>query len=468
MLISFSIENFLSFDKKTEFSFRSGHVIKKPEHVYSFNKDKLKLLKFSIIYGKNGSGKTNLLKALLFIKKIITTKNALQKTRSSYCRCNPHNSTAPSSFEISFIINNSIYKYSLKVSLYNFTILEEQLFKINNEKELTIFKYEKKSGYEFSNDINSEDIQILSRNFDSSQQSFIYYINTNASSIFTRNKNSIILKQVFNWFDNTLEIIFPDKPVRETALSSVDKHFYLEEFTKLLNDFDTGITEILTEPASKDNIYKTITAFQQKQIDDYTRKAISDFKLKQQNQKNHSSSMFSIVFRSRNDICIMNLDNEGEPVYNHLLFVHEYNGITLKLTMAEESDGFYRLFQLIEILLNRNEKVYIIDEINRSLHPKLTAHFISKYLEYANDKKLQLLATSHETNLMNLELLRQDEIWIADLKADNSTSLFSLGDLKVRTDKVIDKNYLSNSWGGVPVFKDDFDLMEFLTGNAKG
>ncbi len=468
MLISFSIENFLSFDKKTEFSFKSGHVHKKPEHVYSFNNDKIKLLKFSVVYGKNGSGKTNLLKALLFIKKIITTQNALQKAKGLCCRCYPQNEMTPSSFEISFIINNSIYNYSLKVSLCDCTILEEQLSKIKNEKKLIIFKYVINSGYKFSEDINSEDIQILSRNFDSSQQSFIYYINTNASSIFVRNKNSIILKAIYEWFSNTLEIIFPDQPVRETALSSVDKHFYLEEFTKLLNEFDTGIKEILTEPAARESIYKTINASQQKQIDDYTRKAIAGFKLRQQNQKTPYSSMFSIVLRSRNDICIVNLDKEGEAVYNHLLFVHEYNGNTIKLTMAEESDGFYRLFQLIEILLNHKEKVYIIDEINRSLHPKLSVQFIRKYLEYVKDKKIQMLTTAHETNIMNLELLRQDEIWLADLKADNSTSLFSLSELKVRTDMVINKNYLSNTWGGVPVFRDDFNLMEFLTGNSKG
>ena len=465
MLISFSVENFLSFNTKTEFSFKSGHIIKKPEHVYSFKEGQVKLLKFAAIYGKNGAGKTNLLKALNFVKKIITSPNALQKAKGLWCRCNEQNEKLPSTFEICFLADNSIFDYLLKVNLSDCTILEEKLINISGKNEQTVFISVKDSGYEFSSDIDSEELQILSRNFDSTQQSLIYYINNNANLFFTHNKNSLLLKKVYEWFYDTLEIIYSDQNVRETALSSVDRHFYLDEFSKLLNDFDSGITKIDVVSATKDEIFNSLPSSQQKQIDVYIFKAIENFKKKQQKQKSSFNNNFSIVLRSRNDICIIYLDNDGEPVYNRLLFIHEYNGQSMAFRMAEESEGIYRLFQLIEILLTRNEKVYIIDEINRSLHPKLCVQFVRKYLEYAKDKKLELLTTIHETNLMNLELLRQDEIWIADLKPDNSTSLCNLGELKVRTDVVINKNYLSNSWGGVPVFKEDFNLLDFLTGN---
>ena len=95
-----------------------------------------------------------------------------------------------------------------------------------------------------------------------------------------------------------------------------------------------------------------------------------------------------------------------------------------------------------------------MDEISRSLHPKLTIQFIKKYFELAKGRRIQLITTPHETRLMNHDLVRRDEIWLADENPDSSTNLFSLEDKQVRIDKVLDENYLGGIWGGVPVFVD--------------
>ena len=109
----------------------------------------------------------------------------------------------------------------------------------------------------------------------------------------------------------------------------------------------------------------------------------------------------------------------------------------------------------LEILISRKEKVCIMDEINRSLHPKLTVQFVKKYFSNARERKIQLVTTTHESRIMSHDLVRRDEIWIADKNEDDSTKLFSLEDEQVRIDKVLDQNYMDNVWGGVPVFADN-------------
>ena len=120
--------------------------------------------------------------------------------------------------------------------------------------------------------------------------------------------------------------------------------------------------------------------------------------------------------------------------------------------MISESDGTHRLFQLLEILMTQKEKVYVIDEISRSLHPKLTIEFIKKYFQFARNRRVQLFTTTHETRILSHDLVRRDEIWIADSNEDGSTKLFSLEEKQVRIDKVLDENYMAGEWGGTPEF----------------
>ena len=136
-------------------------------------------------------------------------------------------------------------------------------------------------------------------------------------------------------------------------------------------------------------------------------------------------------------------------------FVHNVGGNRVEFSMESESDGTHRLFQLLEILLCKKEKVYIIDEINRSLHPKLTMQFVKKFFSTTQGRRIQLITSSHESRIMSHDIVRRDEIWIADKNADDSTKLFSLEEKQVRIDRVLSETYMDNVWGGVPVFLDE-------------
>jgi AAA15 family ATPase/GTPase len=127
--------------------------------------------------------------------------------------------------------------------------------------------------------------------------------------------------------------------------------------------------------------------------------------------------------------------------------------------LSEESDGTVRILDLLEILLDRKkDKTYIIDEIDRCLHPQLTYKFVETFLELAESRNIQLIVTSHESRLLDFNLLRRDEIWFAEKNSSGETRLYSLEEYNSRFDQKIDKAYLEGRYGGVPLFNMIFPL----------
>ena len=121
--------------------------------------------------------------------------------------------------------------------------------------------------------------------------------------------------------------------------------------------------------------------------------------------------------------------------------------------MADESDGTQRLLDLLSLLFTQKENsVFIIDEIDRSLHPLLNYRFVENFLQLATKKNIQLIITSHESHLLNLGLLRQDEIFFKKIKKTGESTLFPFDRFKERFDKKIEKAYLDGRYGGIPLF----------------
>ena len=119
--------------------------------------------------------------------------------------------------------------------------------------------------------------------------------------------------------------------------------------------------------------------------------------------------------------------------------------------LSEESDGTKRLFDLIPIFkLAKNDCVILVDELDRSFHTKLTIDFINKFFEKTSKIPSQLIITLHDINVMNLDLLRQDEIWFTQREINHSSSLFSLNKFKERFDKDVAKEYLLGRYGAIP------------------
>ena len=136
---------------------------------------------------------------------------------------------------------------------------------------------------------------------------------------------------------------------------------------------------------------------------------------------------------------------------------HEHQpGKVVPMELADESDGTRRLLELIPALhdLHTRGGVYFIDEIDRSLHPMLVRNFLEHFLRSCDRSQRQLIMTTHESNLLDQELLRRDEIWFAEKDPAGATHLYSLMDFKVRNDLEIRKHYLQGRFGAVPFLGD--------------
>ena len=121
-----------------------------------------------------------------------------------------------------------------------------------------------------------------------------------------------------------------------------------------------------------------------------------------------------------------------------------------------EEDGTQRLIDLApllyELVLGEDERVFIVDEFDRSLHPKLSRMIVEIHLDEMNENKpSQLIVTTHETNILDLDLLRRDEIWFIERKIETGAAdIYSLYDFQPRYDKDVLKDYLHGRYGAIP------------------
>lgn len=171
-----------------------------------------------------------------------------------------------------------------------------------------------------------------------------------------------------------------------------------DEFSRLLKEFDTDIEEIKLEPVGKEKVFENLDARTQQKL-------------------NLEMVLFTPFMQ------LQNLPSKDEQ----------------QKVGSPKNEIYYST-------VIRN---------SRSLHPKLTIQFVKKYFSNATNRNIQLVTTTHESRIMSHDIVRRDEIWIADTNEDDSTKLFSLEDKQVRIDKILDQNYMDNVWGGVPVFEDE-------------
>ena len=160
------------------------------------------------------------------------------------------------------------------------------------------------------------------------------------------------------------------------------------------------------------------------------------------------------MFKVNNQVCSLRKDTEGNIITTKMMQNH---GDKQELfEYQDESDGTQRLFDLIPLFYEHNgNRAIFIDEIDRSLHTNLTRKFLEKFYKLTEGDTSQIIATTHDSNLLDLELLRQDEIWFVKRMKDHSSRIYSLNHFRERYDKIIDKEYLLGRYDAIPVFDED-------------
>lgn len=446
MLISFSVSNYKSFDGVQTFSMEAGKVRSFIDRVYIARN--IKLLKFMAVYGANASGKTNLVSAFEFARQTIVSKLPAE-AKECYCRISANNKEMPSLFEFVIEISDVRYKYGFVVNLNSSSFQAEWLRELSyGDKYKTIFERNVCDGT-FTVDTYFRDAELNRRlkmyaediSTDDSAL-FLTVMNQSKGSLYESSHAMKIYKDIFLWFKYRFSVNSPDKPV--TNFSFINDS--VEVIGEMLSMFGTGVSQVHLVEVSVDKVFSNVPKELMKDVSDHLlelKKRFSD--------KKESFTPTLMLRNTDNDMFILELSDEDQIIAKTLEFNHSNTDAVFAL--SEESDGTVRLLDLIEILITaERDQVYIIDEINRRFHPLLTYRFVEKYLELAEKRHMQLIVTTHESKILDFDLLRKDEINFVNKDEYGKSEIYSLERFGERFDKKICAAYLKGDYGAIPTF----------------
>lgn len=453
MFVGFSVSNYLSFKTTQTMSMVASKVARHKEHIINGNGKKI--LKTGLIYGANAGGKSNLIKAIDFSRDIVLEGLGEVDLNKKYFRiCNEGYKT-PGVFEYRLITQaGREYSYGIAISYVDKEILSEWLTRIEKNGSET---------YIFNRDINEEGIrftesEVKIRNAEEKMRWEIYLEDFGENISESLKKKSILsdiaersngkqgvfseILDVFAWFQSMI-ILFPTS--QYSGLNQlVEDEMIRNIFSHILKYFDTGIESVESKLGQMefDKIFEGIPKEDAEKLKIRISNDIQDD---------------PVIFKVNNQVYSLRKDNEGNITTTKMMQNHGNDQDLFEY--LDESDGTQRLFDLIPLFYVHNgNSVIFIDEIDRSLHTNLTRKFLELFYEFTEEDTSQIIATTHDSNLLDLELIRQDEIWFVKRMADHSSNIYSLNRFKERYDKKIDKEYLLGRYDAIPVF--DNEILE--------
>jgi len=442
------VSNFLSFNSEQEFSMNTGKTRQYEDRVAETND--LSLLKFATLYGANASGKSNFVKAIDFSKNIIADGIDDMSYEDMHYKLDPKNIEKSTKFEYEIKIKNNYYAFGFNVDLKNKIILNEWLVEIAPKGDRLIYERSVEDNYyrhdlEFDQEATRAKFEFLLEDANNIE-------NTLLITEINRRKNNPesfrIFENIFTWFDDKLEVIYPDSVMHEMTKIFKNRDINL---VKLLKYFDTGIENFELRESSLEEISKYLPKPLFNNIKNDIMDTKKDINLEHEGEGIKIAGLGILRLQDH----FYEIDVREETVVKEILFNHNKNK-DITFTFGEESDGTRRLIELLNVIHGDNkDKIFIIDELDRSLHPQMTIKFVETFLKIAKRKDTQLIITTHESNLMDLKILRRDEIWFVerDHKSDES-KLYSLEEFKVHNTKKVVNDYLIGRYGAVPIFKD--------------
>lgn len=443
MLLRFAAENIMSFKDAVEFNtFPSSKT-----HSHEWHKipcGHATALRMSAIYGANGAGKSNLLKCISLLRGIVSTDKLsdLPITEDLFFRLDDKGKSNPSELAIEFCMAGQIFYYHIAFTRRE--IVSEELSLSKKTKDVTIF-----SRKDNRVDISPEFLK--SRGKTASVEVFIDGINRllrpdMAALSFLGNyyHNELPIVGVAYLWILTLQIVLPSTSVRELPhLMDIDSKF-AQLVNSIMPELKTGITRlhVKKELLNEDDIHPN------SMLADALSKA-----------KQKPGTPISINYDHAKEVSNIVIEN-GLAYKKTLAVVHtDSTGKEVEMEIDQESDGTRRLIEYMPLLyaVLKTDRVFIVDEIERSIHPIMIKTLMSKISE-SKDAKGQIIFTTHESCLLDQSIFRPDEIWFAQKDVDQSTQLYPLSDYNIHKTANIENGYLNGRYGGIPFLSNLTDL----------
>lgn len=408
MLLEFFCSNHRSIRDKVIFSMIAGKDTTHEEKMEEAAGEKV--LKSAVVYGANGAGKSNFIDAISFVKYLVTQSISNQPGQG--IRQTPHKLDGfekESTYRIQFITKGIRYVFGF--SIKNMLVVEEYLY---------------------------------------------YFPNGRQTKIFERIGNDFTTGSKFRGkFSTCKDVLKPNRLMLSCAanFSAVKEaedafHFFLDELVIYVPDnqdnwMNYSLYQMNTNEKMKNAVLKSLSELGT---------GIRDVQVTIDQKELESSQLPPFLSDEfKNMLLRQKVDAISAKVV--------YDGFETDL-MTEESTGVRKLFgmlcPLIDIMMNG--KVLICDELEASLHEALVYELVKLFVNVKTEKFAQLIFTTHETGLLNLDLFRRDQIWFAEMKSsDRSTDLFSLAEIKnVRKEDNFGKGYITGKYGAIPMLNLDF------------
>lgn len=413
MLIEFRVGNFKSIKDTVTFSMVAANLTSKNKdmdanHVFTYKKP-IDLLKSAALYGPNASGKSNFIESLAFMKKfVINSSRETQVTDEidvDPFQLSSVTENKPSFFEMILAVDEMRYRYGFELDreiihsewLYRAKDRETLLFIRNIESIESKGSFSEGKGLETKTRPNALFLSVCAQ------------------------WNGTVSTEILKWFKN-LGIVsgLNDMGYRPYTVQRMENVDFREKVLTFIREFDFGISDLVVEHSAV-----TVDSFP-KDMPEALQK--------------HLLEKGGIVKTVRTSHKKFNENNEciGDVLFD--LDLHESEGTQKAFAFSGP---------LIDVLTNG--KILIVDELDARFHPMITQEIVRMFHDvHLNPKNAQLIFATHDTNLLDHNFFRRDQIWFLEKDRYGATALYSLVDFKVRNDASFGKDYISGRYGAVP------------------
>lgn len=423
MLVEFSVENFLSFRDEQRFSMVAaddrGHA---DDTIATDALGKHRLLRSAAIYGPNAAGKTNLVKALLFVRDLITEspqRSPNQETGAQPFRLDDKTRSEASHFALTFVYEGVRYDYTLAVTA---AAIEQE----------TLVAYPKGRPQRwFERRLSNDDKVVLKIGVGLKGAATLkQLIRPKVAFLSVAQRfNHPQLSKVYDWFANKLVIMLSEQ-LSMIALTGGLAGMLVSSapalhpaLTTLLRQADLGIDHF------------TIRERGQALIDPLSITA---------------NALTETVWQSMSDEMKQFLSQHKD---REVTFFHQGDSGSPGFSFLDESRGTRQLFALGPILLSslQNGQTIIVDEIDTSLHPQIIRALVDLF-NRQNPYHAQLIFNTHDASLLQKDLLERDQVWFVEKDNKGSTHLYCLLDFQSQENgESVEESYLYGRFGAVPL-----------------
>lgn len=423
MLIEFKFGNFRSFRDEAVLSMEAMGLGILKNCLISYNS--MKLIPSVAIYGKNGGGKSNVIRAfwlaVQFIKNAQRTQHENAKIPVKPFLLNDYSKDEPTFFEFTYVLDNVKYIYGFSATKEK--IFSEYLYHSPKGQKATVFT---RTEQKFTFTEEKAKRKLISEAVAPNQLFFSVACTMNDADCM----------RAMKWFRDYVFFSRDYADIPEQLLEYSNDKNMLAAISGYAKAADLGIEKMEFE--FKDEVVKDFES--EKNIPEKIRFALTAF---MQNLKENSNI---------SEIGLQKSEVRATSYHNGI----NKNGIKTSFTLdlSDESDGTRKLMSIapaIESVLN-NGGIVLVDELEKELHPMLVNYIVAKFQsKTSNPNGAQLIFTTHNTELLNMELMRKDQLYFADInRNDGASELYSIGDFSTKTADNIRKGYLAGKYGATP------------------